>query len=521
MKKKSFLATSFAVALLLTSSLVGCASKPEQAATPAPKEEVKKQESLVVARKADAGNLDPHFINSNPTSNYIYGKVYEGLVMRDKNNDYQPALATEWKQQDDLTWEFKLRTGVTFHDGEPFNASAVKATLDRLLDEKTASPRASVFGMVQEVKVVDDATVQIVLKYPFAALLSILDSMEGSIISPKAIKELGKELAKKPVGTGPFQFESWDQGQEMVLVKNANYWGKQPSIEKIVYKVVPEDLTRLAMIQSGEAQVADQVPVTELERIQQSSDMELMRAEGYGVEFVGFNVQKKPFDDVRVRQAIASAIELDSIISGVYNNVGTKANSSMSNRVFGYNPNQKGFPYDVNHAKELLKEAGYANGFATTIVTDDRKERINLAEVLQSQLKGIGIDLKINTMEYGAYIDAISNGTQEMYIGGWGNATGDADYNQFNVFHSSAKGPVGNFSFYSNPEVDKLIEEGRREKDQEKRKEIYAKAQEIELDEAPLIPIRTISHLAVTEKNVEGLWMNPVGYFFYNDVVIR
>lgn len=521
MKKKNLLTTSLVIALLLTSSLVGCSSKPEQTTAPAQKEEVKTGGNLVVARKVDAGNLDPHFITSNPTSNYIYGKVYEGLVKRDKNTAYQPALATEWKQLDDLTWEFKLRTGVTFHDGEPFNASAVKSTLDRLLDEKTASPRASVFGMVQEIKVVDDATVQIILKYPFAALLSILDSTEGSIISPKAIKELGKDLAKKPVGTGPFQFESWVQGQEMVLEKNTEYWGKKANIEKVVYKVVPEDLTRVAMVESGEAQVADQVPVTELQRIQQSGEMTLMRTEGYGVEFVGFNVQKKPFDDVRVRQAIASAIELDSIITGVYNNVGTKANSSMSNRVFGYNPNQKEFQFDVNHAKDLLKEAGYANGFTTSIVTDDRKERINLAEVLQSQLKGIGIDLKINTMEYGAYIDALSKGTQEMYIGGWGNATGDADYNQFNVFHSSAMGPVGNFSFYSKPEVDKLIEEGRREKDQEKRKAIYAKAQEIELNDAPLIPIRTISHLAVTKKNIEGLWMNPVGYFFYNDVVIR
>jgi peptide/nickel transport system substrate-binding protein len=521
MKKKNILATSLAVTLLLSSVLTGCASNPEQPAAPTAKEEVPKQESLIVARKADAGNLDPHFITSNPTSNYIYGKVYEGLVTRDQNNEYQPALATEWKQVDELTWEFKLRTGVTFHDGEPFNANAVKTTVDRLLDEKTGSPRASVFGMVQEVKVIDDSTVQFILKYPFAALLSILDSMEGSIISPKAINELGKDLAKKPVGTGPFQFESWTQGQDMVLTKNTNYWGKAANVEKIVYKVVPEDLSRIAMVQSGEAHIADQVPVTELERIQQSEEMTLMRQEGYGVEFVGFNVQKKPFDDVRVRQAIASAIELDSIIPGVYNNVGTKANSSMSNKVFGYNADQKGYTYDVNRAKELLKEAGYPDGFSTTIITDDRKERINLAEVLQSQLKGIGIDLQINTMEYGAYIDAISNGKQEMYIGGWGNATGDADYNQFNVFHSSAMGPVGNFSFYSNPEVDKLIEEGRREKDQEKRKAIYAKAQEIEMNDAPLIPIRTISHLAVTVKNMEGLWMNPVGYFFYNDVVLK
>ena len=189
--------------------------------------------------------------------------------------------------------------------------------------------------------------------------------------------------------------------------------------------------------------------------------------------------------------------------------------------MFGYNPEQKEFPYDLNHAKELLKQAGYENGFTATIITDERKERINLAEVLQSQLKGIGIDLKITTMEYGAYLDTLAHGKHEMYIGGWGNATGDADYNQFNVFHSSALGEIGNYSFYGNPETDKLIEEGRREKDQGKRKEIYAKAQAIELEEVVLIPIRTISHLAITTKNTEGLWMNPVGFFIFNEVTVK
>lgn len=381
---------------------------------------------------------------------------------------------------DDITWEFKLRQGVTFHDGEPFTANAVKATFDRLLDKDIASPRATVFSMVQETKVIDDATVHIVLKYPFAALLSILDSSEGSIISPKAIKELGKDLAKKAVGTGPYRFESWVQGQEMVLIRNDSYWGNAGEIEKIIYKSVPEDLTRVAMVESGEAQVADQVPVTELARIEKSANLNLLRTEGYGVEYIGFNFQKKPFDDFRVRQAIASAIEKESIISGVYNNVGKRANSTLSTKVFGYNPDQKEFPYDLNHAKELLKQAGYEKGFTATIITDERKERINLAEVLQSQLKGIGIDIKITTMEYGAYLDTLANGKHEMYIGGWGNATGDADYNQFNVFHSSAIGEIGNYSFYGNPETDKLIEEGRREKDQQKRKAIYARAQAME-----------------------------------------
>lgn len=155
----------------------------------------------------------------------------------------------------------------------------------------------------------------------------------------------------------------------------------------------------------------------------------------------------------------------------------------------GYSENVKGLDYNLDKTKQLLAEAGYANGFKTTIVTDDRKERMNVAEVIQSQLKGIGIDVEIKVMEYGAYLEFTDKGEHDMFIGGWGNATGDGDYNQYNVFHSSSKGSAGNLAFYNNPEVDKLIEDGRREKDPAKRNEIYAKLQEIELKEAPVMSV--------------------------------
>ncbi|WP_409344297.1 glutathione ABC transporter substrate-binding protein [Paenibacillus sp. MBLB4367] len=522
MKKKHVLGSVLALSLVFTTALAGCASKPE---TDADKGNAggtaKTGGTLVVARKADANNLDPQFITNIPSSNYIFGKVYEGLIKTDKNMEFQPSLATEWKAVDDVTWEFKLRSGVTFHDGAPFNAEAVKKTFERALDPKVNSPLAGKFSMVKEIKAVDEHTVQFVLAYPYTPLLSILASNEGSILSPKAIAEQSDKLAKNPIGTGPFKFQSWTPGQEMVLVKNDGYWGEKPKVDKVQYKVVPEDTTRVAMVEAGEAQIADQLPVTELNRVQSSSTLALARAEGLGVEYIGFNTKKKPFDDVRVRQAVAHAIERDSIIKGVFNNVGSRTLTALSPKMPGYNSSLTDYDYNINKAKQLLAEAGYPNGLKTSIVTDDRKERVNVAEVLQSQLKGIGIDLEVKVVEYGAYLDITGKGDHAMFYGGWGNATGDADYNQYNVFHSSSHGSKGNLAFYTNTQVDKLIEEGRREKDAQKRKTIYGQAQEIEMKEAPVVPIRTIDHIAVSSKSVKGFWLNPIGYLMLDNVTVQ
>nr|WP_191276128.1 glutathione ABC transporter substrate-binding protein [Neobacillus kokaensis] len=485
------------------------------------KEEAKQGGTLTVVRLSDATKLDPHFITDIPSANIIYQKVYQGLVVPDKDFKIQPLLAKEWKIVNDTTWEFKLRDDVTFHDGTPFNAEAVKVTFDRLLDPKTQSPQREKFAMIKEVKIVDDYTVQLLLEYPYAPLLSILASQEGSIISPKAIKENPENLAKLPVGTGPFVFEDWKSGQEISLKKNDKYWGKKPNIDRVVFKVVPEDTTRLAMIETGEAHINDQVPVTEIERIEASNTMGLYRTEGLAVEFLGFNVKKKPFDDVRVRKAISHAIEREAIIKGVYNNVGTLANVAMSPKVFGYSDKVKPYSYDLNEAKQLLKEAGYEKGLEITLLTSDRKERVNMAEVIQSQLKGIGVNVKIQVMEYGAFIEMLNNGEHQMVINGWGNATGDGDYNQYNLFHSSSQGPAGNHFYYSNPNVDKLIDEARKETDESKRLKLYEEVMQKEMDDAVYIPIRNYEHLAAYNKNVSGFWLNAANYLMIDDVVIK
>ncbi len=522
MKKSRMFHSLLALSLSFSFALVGCSSSPAQTGgnTAAPAAATVGG-TLIIAELSDATQLDPHKGTDIPSANVYHGKIFEGLVKQDKNMEIQPALATEWKRVDELTWEFKLRQNVTFHDGTPFTADAVKKTIARVLDKKTASPRASLFKMIKEVKVIDDHTVQLITEYPFAPLLSTLAHYAGGIISPKAIEEQGDKLGQNPAGTGPFKFESWTPGQEITMAKNENYWGDKAKVDKVVFKVIPEDTTRMAMIEAGEAHLAEPVPVNDVERVQSSASATLHRSDALGIDYIGFNLKKKPFDDVRVRQAISYAIDTDAILKGVYNNVGSKATAPMGPAVWGHNPNLKGYEYNINKAKELLAEAGYANGFSTTIWTNDNKERQNLAEVVQSQLKGIGINLEIKVVEWGAYLEGTAKGEHDMFILGWSNMTGDADYNQYFLFHTEAQGNPGNRSFYSNPEVDKLIDKGRQESDPEKRKEIYAKSQEIELQDAPIVLIRNDQDLVASGKSVKGFWMHPSGIMMLNDVTIQ
>lgn len=477
--------------------------------------------TLKILVSADATGFDPHFITNIPTANMHYQKIYETLVQFNDEMEVVPNLAEDWKQIDDVTWEFYLHEGITFHDGETFDANAVKTTLDRLLDPETGSPQRDKVSMISEVEVVDDYTVRLILEEPYAPILTILSSQEASIMSPKLITETPDKLADSPVGTGPFVFESWESGNAVTLVKNDNYWGTPAKVDEVIFQVIPEDSTRIAMLETGEAHISDQVPVTELTRIDNSDKLNLMRTEGLAVEYIGFNMQKEPLDNKDLRLAISHAIDGQSIITGIYNDIGTLANATMSPNVFGYSDKVEPYPYDLDKAKAYFEESGVDPKTEISIVTSDRKERIDMAEVIEAQLKSVGMNAKIQVLEYGAYIETVNNGEHDIFIGGWGNATGDGDYNQFNLFHTNSFGAPGNHFYYSNPEVDALIEQGRVESDADKRLAIYEEAQLIEMEDAAYVPVRNYEHLAVYTNNVENFVLTPVNYLMINETTVK
>ena len=487
---------------------------------------------LIIAELSDVQSLDPHGSNDVSSSN-VQSNIFETLVIRDANGELAPGLAESWTQVDDLTWEFKLRTGIKFHDGEDFNAEAVKKSFDRILDPEVASPRAFLFEMVTEVKVIDDNTVQFITEYPFSPLLAHLTHNGGGIISPAAIDadyaaitddvKAGSVIGtgKAAFGTGPFKYDDWTPGTELKIVKNADYWGTAASVDSVTFKVIPESAVRIAELQTGSAHIIGAVEPSQVANVNTFPDASVLETPTSSLTYIGFNTNKEPFNNPKVRQAISKAIDRVTLIDGIYEGFGIPAISPLSPGIFGYTEDVTSMEYNLEEAKALLAEAGYADGFKTTIWTNDNPVRRNVAIVLQQGLKELGIDVEIQELEWGAYLEKTAAGEHDMFILGWSNSTGDADYGIYALFHSSQHGDPGNRSFYSNAKVDELLDAGRREADQEKRLGIYQEAIQIISDDSPMAFVLHPSNLVGVSKKVTGFSVSADSIYRLTDVKIN
>ncbi|MEK4387419.1 glutathione ABC transporter substrate-binding protein [Solibacillus sp. FSL W7-1464] len=486
---------------------------------------------LIIAELSDASSLDPHGSNDVPSSN-VQSNLYETLVNRNADGELVPGLAESWTQVDDVTWEFKLKQGVTFHDGEEFNAEAVKASFDRLLDPEVASPRAFLFEMVTEIKVVDESTVQFVTEYPFSPLLAHLTHNGGSIISPKSIEEdyaalkadsslkAGTVIGTNPVGTGPFKFESWTPGTEIKLVKFEEYAGTPANIDSVTFKVVPESATRVAELQSGYAHIIGAVEPGQVANVNSFEGASVLETASSSLTYLGFNTEKEPFNDPKVRQAISKAIDRPTLIEGIYEGFGIPAISPLAPGIFGYTEDVTSMAYNMDEAKALLEEAGYADGFKTTIWTNDNPARQQVAIVLQENLKKLNIEAEIEVMEFGSYLEKTAAGEHDMFILGWSNPTGDADYGLYALFHSSQHGDPGNRSFYTSEKVDELLEKGRREADSSAREAIYKEALQLISDESPMAFVLHPYTLTGVSDKVSGFNVGTDSIYQLRDVKI-
>ncbi len=492
-------------------------------------DEVTATGDLIIATLSDAVSLDPHGSNDVPSAKVCYN-IYESLVYFDLNSELQPLLATDWYAVDDLTWEFVLREGVKFHDGSDFTAEAVKASFDRLLDPEIASPRLFLFSMLEEVIIVDDYTVQFVTQFPFAPLPAHLAHNGGAIISLNAIEtdyaemaagnEAGTYLAQNPVGTGFFKLQSWNPGDQLVLERNDDYWGDNAKLDTVTFKVVPEDLTRLSELDTGFAHIADPVQPSDMGRVENMDNADLDVTSVTVMAYIGYNCDKPPYDDVRVRQAISMAINKDDIIQGAYEGTAIPAEGPIAPGVFGYDPSVSGLPYDVDRAKELLAEAGLEDGFSTTIWTNDNPVRIMVAEYVQSKLRELNIDVSIEVVEWGAYLDGTAEGGHEMFILGWSTPTLDADYAVYALFHSDNVGAPGNRAFFRNDVADELLDRGRQEPDPDARLAIYKELQEILVEEAPMLYLVYNENLAGVHTSVKNFHVTAASMFMLQDVYI-
>lgn len=496
-RKKSLILIS--ILLVLTLTLTACGGN---------KAKDPEKDPLVVAQGADPASMDPHASNDQPSSR-VNKQIYDTLVDATEDMELVPGLAESWEQLDDTTWQFNLRQGVKFHNGEELKASDVKFSFDRMMD---SSEVAHIIGAVNSVEVEDDYTVIIKTAEPFGPILAHLAHTAASILNEKAVKEAGEDYANNPVGTGPYKFVQHDAGDKVTLERFDDYYKGPAKIKTVIFRNIPEGTNRTIGLETGEVDIAYDIEPIDVSIVKEHKDLEFVEEPSLSTAYIGFNLKKEPFDKLEVRRALNHAINVEEIIDVVLEGAGTRATGPINDKVFGFNDELEGYEYDPEKAKQLLADAGYPNGFKTTIWTNDNPVRVKIAEIVQAHLKEVGVEAEIDMVEWGAYLERTAAGEHDMFILGWVTVTGDADYGLYALYHSSQHGGAGNRTFYDNPEVDKLLEKGRTSGDEATRLESYKKAQEIIVEDTPQLFLYFQTQNIGTQKYVDGFKMHPAGH---------
>ncbi|AOV07491.1 glutathione ABC transporter substrate-binding protein [Sporosarcina ureilytica] len=483
---------------------------------------------LTIMLGSDPNSLDPHGANDG-ISLYVMSTMYDKLVYLDKDLTMTPGLAESLEQISDTVWEAKIREGVEFHDGSILDAEVVKANLDRVRDPEIASPLSFLYDMIEEVEVIDTYTVHIKTEFPFASLPAHLAHPGGSMISKKsidadneAIKNGGEPFAtvnEAPVGTGPFKFESREHGDAIKVVKNEKYWDTEKAKSaSITFKTVPEAFTRIAELETGGADLIYPVSPVDVALIDETDSAHVQQSKSSNLTYLGFNTEVEPFNKKEVRQAISMAINRENLIDGLLEGRALPAIGPLAPTVYGYSDSIDTLGYDVEKAKALMKEAGYEDGFKTTLLTYETSAYADLAVFLQAELKNIGIEVDVEIVETGAFLEAAGEGNTEMFIGAWGTVTLDADYGLYPMFHSSNAGYSGNRSFLKNDAIDEVLQAAREEGDEQKRLELYEQAQNLLAEEAPVAYLYHSELLAGLHNDVKDFWQYPSSIFFLRDM---
>jgi peptide/nickel transport system substrate-binding protein len=481
---------------------------------------------IVIAQGVSPTTLDPHMHDGTPTHNVLLN-VYDTLLFRDQDLRLMPWLAESWRMVNPTTWEFKLRAGVKFHNGEEFDANAVKWSLDRLRDPKLNSVQAVYFRLVTSVDVLDRSTVRIVTRRPFPTLPNQL-ALRGAIMAPKHFA--GKDTAfvsRAPVGTGAYRVVRWDRDEQVVLEANDHWWGGPPTIKRLIFRSIPEDSVREAALRAGEIDLAVNMPPHLLPAIQADPRLYVSTAPSARTIFIPlyshrFDSAHRPLGpiqgptgDRRVRQAILAAVYPEDIIRTVLYGHAVRTASILTSAHFGFDPALKPPEHSVARARELLAEAGYPNGVELTLNSPNGRylKDKEVAEAVAGQLAKAGIRTSVRTFEFGRYGNLVFiHGAGPMFLIGWGNPTWDADASLFPTLRSGSP-----FSNYFNPEFDRLIDEAQISMAAARRRELYARAQRLLLEDAALIPLyqqtdlygvnRRLRFQASPSEQLVGVWM--------------
>lgn len=479
--------------------------------------EGKVKDTLIYAQSADVYSMDPR-IGKETVAVQTTGNIYDTLFRQKPDNSIIPWLATEYEQEDEVTYLIHLRDDVKFHDGSDFTAEDAKDSLERA---SVAPAVEFIMGYIDHVDVVDDYTIRMVTKYPYAPAIRNLSHNAAAMTSKAYLEEKGDDiLLTEPMGTGPYKFVEWQQGDHVTLERFDDYWGGPAPMKNVTMRVIPESSQRTIALENGEVDIAYDILPADVDRLNDEDGITCLSEQGLMCYYVGMNYQNKYLSDLKVRQAIRLAIDAEPMLESVMYGKAVLANSTLADGCFGFQKENPQIETNVEEAKKLMQEAGYSDGIKLTITVPDYQEKIEMCTVMQSQLKEIGIDLAVDVVEQSTFVDTVNNGKHELCFMNWTTTTADADFAFYAMYNSKCWGSQGGRFFGEIPGVDELLDKARAEMDEDARYKIYGEIQKAVDDYAVDRPlVWTYLNVGISDK-VEGFEIYPHTHHKLYDVKV-
>ncbi len=463
------------------------------------------KDTLTVGLTSDAKTLDPQGTNDTTSSSTLI-QIYEPLLEIGADKKMVSLLAESWEQVDPLTYKIALRKGVKFHNGDEMTADDVIFSLHRMTLPSSAPVKSYGDNIDPEgFKKVDDYTFLVKTKVPMTAFLGNLSHSSAYIMNKKVVEAAGENYGSDPIGTGPFKFVSKVKGDRTVMERFDDYWGEKAKVKTLIYRSIPEANSRVIELETGNVDLIYNVPYTDVERLKKENKIDVVTTPGLSITYLGLNTQTKPFDDPKVRKAISMAIDKEGLNDAVYSGYAVVPTGPFLPKHLYYPQDPGKFVYDPDGAKKLLAETAFPKNYTMTIWTNDRKERIDSATIIQAQLNEIGIQAEVQVLEWGTFLERLKSGDLAAFIIGWAasDANPDPDIWIAGPFHSRNAGP-SNRVWLKDAEVDELIDKGKMTPDGPEREEIYTKLWSRINDLTAWVYLTTPDDAYGKSKNVKG-----------------
>jgi len=483
------------------------------------KESKQDRNTLVIGLESSPTNLDPRY--ATDANSYRLNQIlFNALFKVDSLSNPVPDIVKRWENPSETTYIFQLKEGILFHDGSILTAEDVKYTFDTIIDLSSRSPHRGAFEKVKSIELLGKYTIRYSLKEPFAPFIMNLTAI--GIVPKHTAHKSGSSFSRQPVGTGPFKLIDFIPDEKAVLESNVDYFEGRPRLAGIVFKIVPDSTVRLLELSQGNIHLLqNDIPPDLFPFLEKRGNLKIIRKEGTTFSYVGFNLEDPILKNKKVREAIAHAIDREAIIRYILKGLASLAGGILSPYNWAYEGDVKLFKYDRTRAIKLLDESGFKDPdgdgpgmrFELTFKTSTDQLRKRIAEIIQQQLREVGIGINIRSYEWGTFYSDIKAGNFQLYTLSWVGIT-DPDV-LFYIFHSSSIPPKGaNRGRYINQRIDRLIEEGRTTLDIHRRKKIYSEIQKILAKDLPYVSLWHTTNVAVMDRSVNGFVVYPAGDFF-------